>query len=423
MICHKCQKNIPDTSVLCPECGAPLKSRPAGNKLKLGIGGSILVCLVIAIVCMIYKPTINLNNYLTVTFEGYDTVGKAVITFDTQKFEKDYGKKIKSIESFLSDCVDGSLDVESDLSNGDVVTYTWKCNDKYAIDNYDYKLKYSDMTYTVSGLKKIKKFDPFIGVDVVFEGIAPYGEASLSITTDDLVVEDFTYELDVKDGLSNGDTVTVTATLDNQNNPEDYCIENYGMVPKALSKTYTVNGLDSYIKSLDEITKESLNTMKNQAEAVYNADVEDVWEDDEELKSLTYLGSYLLTKKEKEQYMDSFNNTLYLVYKAQIKNEYSNNGKAFNKTSDIYWYIAFNDLIVSPDGEVIFNIANYETPSDTVAIDSGIDMGWWSTRIWYYFGYQTLDKLYEDAVKSKTQVYSLEDNVDERITATEIEEE
>lgn len=35
------------------------------------------------------------------------------------------------------------------------------------------------------------------------------------------------------------------------------------------------------------------------------------------------------------------------------------------------------------------------TPNDTVAIDSGIDMGWGYTRMWYYLGYQTVDEMYE----------------------------
>lgn len=143
-------------------------------------------------------------------------------------------------------------------------------------------------------------------------------------------------------------------------NSIDYFIKTYGMVPDSFTKTYTVEGLDSYVMSLDQITKESLKAMQTQAEAVYYEDVENYWEDDEKLISFNYLGSYLLTKKDKDQYLDSMNNGLYLVYKAEVKHEYAGNDKIYKKTNDVYWYIAFEDLIINPDGEIIVDVANTE---------------------------------------------------------------
>lgn len=38
------------------------------------------------------KPTINLNDYMTVSIEGYDTVGQASAVFDSEKFQKNMRK-------------------------------------------------------------------------------------------------------------------------------------------------------------------------------------------------------------------------------------------------------------------------------------------------------------------------------------------
>ena len=115
----------------------------------------------------------------------------------------------------------------------------------------------------------------------------------------------------------------------------DYCLQNYGMVPESLTKTYTVSGLDSYVSKISEISDESLKEMQSQAEDVYNADIAQNWSESEKLKSLTYIGDYLLINKDDEDYWGS-NNILYLVYKAQVEDTYSKESKTYTETNDIY---------------------------------------------------------------------------------------
>lgn len=116
----------------------------------------VILCLIVIIAFVLYKPTVHLNDYLLVAFEGYDTAEEAVIGFDTEKLEKDYGKKIESIDTFLANCAAGSLDKNTNLSNGDVVTYTWDSDENYALEVYGLKLEYSNVEFTVSGLKKLR---------------------------------------------------------------------------------------------------------------------------------------------------------------------------------------------------------------------------------------------------------------------------
>lgn len=145
------------------------------------------------------KTTVNLNKYITIACEGYDSLGTVTLTFDYEAFEKDYSGKIKlnskdsnemkllgllsggsSAELLLDMCVSQSLDQVRNLSNGDTITLTWNCEDEMAGEYFNCKLSYSDITYTVSGLTEAEKFNPFDYVEVSFAGTEPY--ISVSIT-------------------------------------------------------------------------------------------------------------------------------------------------------------------------------------------------------------------------------------------------
>ena len=145
---------------------------------------------------------------MTLSADGYNTVGKLNIDFDTEKFEKDYGKQIATrfkkqmknlkddtyglssltaslydgyeTDLFAETCATGSADKTKNLSNGDVVTYTWDDNSDEAEEAFGVKVKYTDITYTVSGLASVNTFDAFDGVDVEFSGISPDGRATVN---------------------------------------------------------------------------------------------------------------------------------------------------------------------------------------------------------------------------------------------------
>lgn len=190
---------------------------------------------------------------------------------------------------------------------------------------YGYKLKYEDIEVKAEKLEEAKTFDPFEGIQVTFDGVAPNGYAYVEGNPSASAAQQFGYELDKSEGLSNGDTVTVTACMYDEDDPTDYCLRAYGMVPESLTKTYTVNGINSYIKEISEISDESLKEMQSQAEEVYQDDVVQNWGESEKLKSLTYMGNYLLVNKKNDDYWGS-NNILYLVYQVQVEDTYSNKG-------------------------------------------------------------------------------------------------
>ncbi len=413
------------------------------------VAAALGVCLLVVFLTMFAKPVINLNEYLEVSFEGYNTVGTAHTQFDEERFERDYGKKLRAYiernsskikqyldqsglgsaiydfyqsmisesnvsDAFWNDCVRGGLDRSDSLSNGDIVTYEWNCYDEFALNIYGCKLKYEDAAYTVEGLQEASTFDPFEGIEVVFEGVAPNGYANVTGKADNSAAQNLSYRLDKQDGLSNGDTVTLTAYTSYGDTVEQ-CITQFGLIPSPLEKTYTVEGLDSYIRSLNDVSAESLKKMEEQAEDIYQAYVARDWDEEEgeKLKSLTYIGSYLLTNKNTDEF-GGVDNALYLIYKVQINNYYSNDdGETYNEVNDIYWYTMYSDLLVDPDGVTTVDLSEYDTPNHRVTIDSRVDSGWWSTKAWEYYGYSSLDDLYREVVTAQLAAYNHEEHIDE----------
>ena len=49
-------------------------------------------------------PTIDVSKYMTLSADGYNTVGKLNISFDTEKLEKDYGCQVNA--KFIREAAD-----------------------------------------------------------------------------------------------------------------------------------------------------------------------------------------------------------------------------------------------------------------------------------------------------------------------------
>lgn len=288
MICVHCGRDIPNGTKFCPFCGQPVAAdQPAGQPAfniqpgasvqppqqppvmgaqqpwaaqpaaatatvtpkapidpkKLAVPVAVAAVVVVGgVLIATHKPTVNLNKYITLSAEGYNSIGTLDVEFDTDKLEKDYGKKIaknfqKAMKNheedtyglsnlagslyeggetslFVTYCADGSADKTRNLSNGDVVTYTWdgvnEQTKKEAEELFGVKIKCSDVTYKVSGLTAVNTFDAFDGVEVEFNGISPDGSATVNTLPTAEAAKGLYYTLDEQYDLANGDTVTVT---------------------------------------------------------------------------------------------------------------------------------------------------------------------------------------------------------------------
>lgn len=210
---------------------------------------------------------INLNDYVSVNFDGYSLAGRASVMFDAEKFLLDhinnvsfnkknmqvykevYGDTEKSAASEIIKHISVHLDKTNKLSNEDIVKLTWTI-DKEKIETYfvcDYA--YISETITVKGLKEAGTFNPFEDIEVSFSGTDSNGRA-------DVWNNDFqyggSYTVTPDSNLKNGDKVTVAYSCENTAT----MIEKYGKYPSALKKTYTVSGLDNlpiYIIDTDNL--------------------------------------------------------------------------------------------------------------------------------------------------------------------------
>ena len=380
------------------------------------------------------STTIDLNKYVTIEAEGYDSMGTLTCTFDYDAFEKDYDGKIKAnvksndggtaamialelefggevTDVLLDYCVDYQPDKRSELSNGDVVNIKWDCEDEDAKKYFNVQLKYSDIQYTVKGLTEVGTFDPFEYVSVEFSGASPDGTAAISQNYDKTEMQYISFSADKSSGLSNGDKVTVTARV--QGNIDSF-VEQFGTIPSPLKAEYTVEGLPSYVSSAAEIDAEALDAMKQTVENAYKYLVDNrsngwliYWGRDsrDELISFTYLGNYFLVRK--DTVAKGEQNSLYLVYKVDVV-LYNPDDKGTSGTPGCFYYFAkFDNLTLNGDGTLAADLDNYKTPSRNCYLPSGY---WIDTE---FYGYISLDDLYEDCVQSVQDYYTSENNVTE----------
>lgn len=452
-----------------PNIKAPNIKMPAGGKgtgpfglpqrVFLGIVGGAAALLIIIIVAVCYAlfhtPTINLNKYIEITYDGYNSIGSASYEFDREAMEDDYekvfdlsAKQIKKAAAANDDIADDvelcgsvtsyaklirmegpanlvisafnpALSTREELSNGDTVTLTWNPDedDIAALETlFGCKIQYEDIEDTVKDLEEIATFDPFQGMEISYGGTSPDGYVDEVTPGSDDACKALSYSLDKRDGLANGDTITVTVESSDyyysDNWQKDFA-EEYGKVPGQLSKEVTVEGLPSYATSASEIPDDVLEQMKSQAEDAFNAHVASDWsKDTEQLLAFDYIGNYFLSPKSGTS--TRYNNQLYLIYKVKVHDSYSKDDASYSAPFTYYWYCRYTDLYITEDGECSVNLVDYTTAESNaprIEIDSGVSSGWWSTYTWYYHGYEQLDMMYNQLVTTQIADYTAENNV------------
>ena len=404
MICTHCGKEIQNGITFCPYCGSTVNNAKENTKMKKHNPAKVLVP--IAAVAVVAAggwafanrtPTIDVSKYMTLSADGYNTVGKLNISFDTEKLEKDYGKQIATrfkkqmknlkddtyglssltaslydgyeADLFAETCATGSADKTKNLSNGDVVTYTWDDNSDEAEEAFGVKVKYTDITYTVSGLASVNTFDAFDGVDVEFSGISPDGRATVNSLPTAAEAQGLYYTLDENSGLSNGDTVTLTV----HSNRDDFsdCIDKYGAMPQATEKTFTVAGLNEYVTSADTLSDSVLVSLQNQAEDVFKSYAAQRFSNGQTFKGMTYLGNYILTPKNKDSWGDK--DRIVLAYQVTVHHDYTSElNTTYDADDSFFWYITFNNVSKDADGNIASGLNDYDTPTTFVKIDSGV---------------------------------------------------
>lgn len=279
-----------------------------------------------------------------------------------------------------------------DLANGDVITVTLRESVlDYCMEYYNEVPETLTKEYIVSGLPELIYFDPFESLTVSFSGFEPFGSLSLSYNGHYLSYYDF--DVPQWENLSNGDTFTISLP----NYVVENCLSLYGAVPTAKEKTYTVSGLSAYVTSLSQV---DLDAMKSQAADVL-ASERAWWDDEVQMNSLDYMGSYLMIRKNLSSY--STNNKIYLLYKMNVT---ATEG-SYTETKDIYWYICFYNLTLDGENKLYVDLFSYDTAYDSVKLDP-------NTSNWNYWdvnGYESLDSFYTKNIQADLANWTYETNV------------
>lgn len=351
------------------------------------------------------SKTVDLNNYVEVEFEGYDSLGTASYSIDIDELLDDHmvefgleeasKSEVSKVLSDLKKKIDGELDKENELSNGETVTFKWDNIDtKTFQEKYSVKLNFSDIAVEVSGLETPKEFNPFDYISVSYDGLAPYGKININ-KNGELPVSGINFRADKTDHLRNGDTITIAAEA--SDDFRNYCFIR-GYVPTEEEHEYTVSGLSGYAETLDEIPVEAIDKLNDHAQDSFRAYVAQKWADAETLLGINYIGNYFLTPKD-DSISASTYNYLYFIYKVTAKN--TDSEESFN----YYYYSYYTNIIMLDDGTCSFDM-------NTLSVPSYSSEGF-KTGKYHYPGHQDIDSLFNKQVTSKIDKYSYVSTVNE----------
>ncbi len=357
MFCNNCGAKLENDVKFCPMCGTEVVNDFKDKKKisPLVIAGIAGVCLAFAVVLLFVtrKPTINLNDYLTIEVSGYDTRGTVSYDFDDEALKEDYGDIIEKkmdketinkfgmnkyakfigVQGLIMNCIDGSFDKRSELSNGDKVTFSWDCDDEVAKETFGVKLKYSDVEVEVENLEVLDIINPFENVKVVFTGAEPDIKAEIVYEN----AENEMYSLIVVPswGLSNGDKVVLR--LEN-NYDDEYYAKKYGIFLTETSKECVVENMPKYITEDRDFKAEKVQKLLMEAKTMLKQESNE----------------YIYMYDKNYWYASSSENRLYMLF--QVKKQ--------DGMLDYHKIVIFDNLMVSEDGKISYENSDVTTSYD-----------------------------------------------------------
>ncbi|MBR5683959.1 MAG: hypothetical protein IKW96_11910 [Ruminococcus sp.] len=315
------------------------------------------------------RADIDLNNYLRLSFSGLDTAASADIDMDYEKIVTDnlraFGIKdpddresIQRAAEKLAECISGSPDKDSMLSNGDVITFRWDRSGVEELENtYKIRLALSDKEITVCDLREAERFDPFDFLNLEYSGVEPNGE--LILNADGLPVKNVSFTARHTSGLSNGDRIKVRFGGASEKETTEKCF-GQGFVPECFEKAYTVSGVPVYVKKLGDISKASYERMDGYAQEELRK-LGASWAD-KKLCDVELLGAELYTPAENTAKWGR--NALCYVYRVTSDIKSGSDAKKHGENLDYYYFTYFLNVF-TPD-----NSKNGEFPAEKAVFPS-----------------------------------------------------
>ena len=380
------------------------------------IGACVALVLVLLIVIALHKPTVNLNDYLKVTYGGYDGGGVAYTEIDWNSMKEDFENKISYKRGMaqtggmtpidiIMEYTNANIEGKNEkLSNGDKVSYTWKVDKDAIAKLIKCKIKYSDGSKKVSGLKEMELFDPFKNLKVTFSGVEPNGEADIEYNGDMLSEYDFT--CDKTSGLKNGDKIKISLTED-----AGYYVDQYNKAPSVLEKEYKVKNLGKYLSKIKEVDTDGMNSARAKAQKSIS-DMVDYWSEDVTLDKVSYAGDYLQVAKDSDDYTKNYYGVIYQI-NAHIQPD---GGQRKDVVS--YYSMKFENVIVGGDGKCEIDLDEYDVPYDDFSVE--VTSGDLSSGSYSFDGYQTLEEIKKNYVDEVADEFDCEWDVSGKLEAVDL---
>lgn len=400
----------------------PQNKSKKGLIIGLAAGGGGLVVLLLLLFLVILpliggrKVEIDFTKYLSVSFEGYDTVGTATSSFDVQGFLDEYGEKIKYKKEYKDLTPDPAGDLltyfsfeeplDSNLSNGQEISCDLDFN-PMMFERFNVKVAGLDdeagettlhVPFTVSGLEEVGLFDPFENMQVNFTGTSPFGDLEINTENCPEPVKNRTdmFLTDKNSDLANGDAVTIS--LDSVYDDE-YFASSYGMIPSRTSMEYTVEGLNELVTKLSQISGSQMKSLRTACDKLFKERV--IARNEGEIKNISYkkVGQILKVAKSPNAYKYD-NNTLYLIYKDKSK---IGNRNSVNMTHYVVMY--FNNVNIDKDGKLVVDTDDVSFVSHSYSVSKG---AW---KLSGTAGFATLNDVKSELLPKKDSNYSYESSL------------
>ena len=374
--CENCGAQLADEDMFCFNCGIrqgqmnmtgqqPIQQtvqmqQPVKRKLNKKILIPLIVIVVAAIaVFTIYsqmKKRVNLNQYITVKYSGYNTAGRAYYDIDREGLVKAVlkaqGKKdsqiltdssaTANIYNTLNYCIDISIDNSNNLSNGDTVTLKIECNE-YANSLLSVKFVYKDKEYKVENLEEARQVNVFDNVSVSFSGTSPNAKATVKNNATDSYLSSLQFKLSKSSDIKTGDKITVTVSYSEKE------ALSYGYILTETSKEYTCDKLDAYISSVDELSSDQQEQLKKTAKDKIEAYCA---QNNISQANLNYEGAYTLVSKSNSYYGNS--NQVYEIYSVDITAKKGYSGTE-TVTESVYMAVCINSVLLKSDGSFSYS--------------------------------------------------------------------
>lgn len=352
------------------------------------------------------RKKIDVTENLQISFEGYNGYGKA-------ELQNAYGWESEALEVAGIETIDGfddfgdalniemavSYEVEPDsnLTNGDTVTVK-AVIDEAALEQYDFELVAGEeKIFMVENLPELQETDPFTNIAIRYEGVSPYGSATVIQEGEMECPIDFYYKVVPDNELKNGDIITVTIS---DSDPEEAAMKE-GYCLTSLEKEFTVSGLSYYAEKLSEIPEDAIEQMKKHTEEMIEADrakENDRYERSGSeslvynIKNKDFLGNYFLCVKSEDQLLDR--NYCYFVYKIDMTGR---------EDFSYYYAVGYYGILIAEDGTCSYDFDNYKTCGGT-----------FSRGFVIFPGRESLDDLFNSCVTQNLDRFTYESTVVEK---------